>query len=129
MKGAEQYAKGWIECFHAYQGLGPADTHWSLEHFQKYSEDDFEKDVFTDGYVDVAITQPTYLREWYTEGFNDLERNAQLLDRFPASSSSTAAGTRDGDAGLHALADHEHYGLQGVKLYTAEWRTGRAAGR
>ena len=24
VKGAEQYAKGWIECFHAYQGLGPA---------------------------------------------------------------------------------------------------------
>ena len=23
VKGAEQYAKGWIECFHAYQGLGP----------------------------------------------------------------------------------------------------------
>ena len=22
--GQEQYAKGWIECFHAYQGLGPA---------------------------------------------------------------------------------------------------------
>jgi hypothetical protein len=25
--GAEEYAKGWIECFHAYQGLGPAETH------------------------------------------------------------------------------------------------------
>ena len=53
VKGAEEYAKGWIECFHAYQGLGPAETHWtlsissslfiysgdalSLEHFQKYS--------------------------------------------------------------------------------------------
>ena len=24
VKGAEQYAKGWIECFHAYQGLGRA---------------------------------------------------------------------------------------------------------
>ena len=46
---AEQYAKGWIECFHAYQGLGPAETHWSLEHFQKYSVDDFEKDVFVNG--------------------------------------------------------------------------------
>src|ERR1039458_6608142 len=43
--GAEQYAKGWIECFHAYQGLGPPETHWSIEHFQKYSEDDLMKDV------------------------------------------------------------------------------------
>ena len=24
VKGHEEYAKGWIECFHAYQGLGPA---------------------------------------------------------------------------------------------------------
>ena len=47
--GAEQYAKGWIECFHAYQGLGPPETHWTIEHFQKYSEDDLMKDVFEDG--------------------------------------------------------------------------------
>ena len=47
--GAEQYAKGWIECFHAYMGLGPPETHWTLEHFQKYSEDDLMKDVFEDG--------------------------------------------------------------------------------
>jgi hypothetical protein len=32
VKGHEEYAKGWIECFHAYQGLGPAETHWTLEH-------------------------------------------------------------------------------------------------
>ena len=37
VKGQEQYAKGWIECFHAYMGLAPAETHWTLEHFQKYS--------------------------------------------------------------------------------------------
>ena len=41
--GAEQYAKGWIECFHAYQGLGPPETHWPIEKFQKYSEEDFVK--------------------------------------------------------------------------------------
>ncbi len=47
--GAEKYAKGWIECFHAYQGLGPPETHWSMEHFETYSEDDLMKDVFEDG--------------------------------------------------------------------------------
>ena len=26
VKGSEAYAKGWIECFHAYQSLGPAET-------------------------------------------------------------------------------------------------------
>jgi hypothetical protein len=82
VKGHEEYAKGWIECFHAYQGLGPADTHWTLEHFQKYSADDFEKDVFQDGGVDKAVLQSTYLKEWYTNGFNDIDQNAALLDRF-----------------------------------------------
>ena len=43
VKGQEQYAKGWIECFHAYMGLGPADTHWPLEKFMKYSEEDFAR--------------------------------------------------------------------------------------
>ena len=52
--GAEEYAKGWIECFHAYMGLGPPETHWTLEHFQKYSVEDFEKDVFKDGHVDIG---------------------------------------------------------------------------
>ena len=28
--GQEQYAKGWIECFHAYKGLGPPETHWPI---------------------------------------------------------------------------------------------------
>ena len=37
VKGQEQYAKGWIECFHAYQGLGPPETHWPIEKFMKYS--------------------------------------------------------------------------------------------
>ena len=126
VKGAEQYAKGWIECFHAYQGLGPPETHWSLEHFQKYSEDDFEKDVYTDGYVDVAISQPTYLREWYTEGFNDLERNSRLLERFPGKFIVNGRwDPREGEAGLAQLeADHERFGIQGVKLYTAEWHEG-----
>ena len=78
VQGAEQYAKGWIECFHAYMGLGPPETHWPLEKFQKYSEEDFEKDVFREGHVDMAIFQPTYLKEWYTRGFNTAEQNARL---------------------------------------------------
>jgi hypothetical protein len=124
--GAENYAKGWIECFHAYQSLGPEATHWTIEHFQKYSADDYEKDVFVDGYVDVAITQPTYLKEWYAEGFNTIERNAQLLDRFGDKFIVNGRfDPRDGDEAMRRLeADHKQYGFQGVKLYTAEWNKG-----
>jgi predicted TIM-barrel fold metal-dependent hydrolase len=126
VKGHEEYAKGWIECFHAYQGLGPAETHWSLEHFQKYSIEDFEKDVFTEGYVDKAVFQSTYLKEWYTTGFNDIDHNAALLDRFPGKLIVNGRwDPREGEAGLKQLeADHKKYGLQGVKLYTAEWYQG-----
>jgi predicted TIM-barrel fold metal-dependent hydrolase len=126
VKGQEQYAKGWIECFHAYQGLGPPDTQWSIEHFQKYSEDDFEKDVFTEGHVDKAIFQPTYLREWYTNGFNTSEQDAPLLERFPGKLILNGRwDPRDGEAGLRQLEeDHARYGLKGVKLYTAEWKDG-----
>jgi len=126
VKGQEEYAKGWIECFHAYQGLGPAETHWSLEHFQKYSVEDFEKDVFTEGYVDKAIFQSTYLKEWYTTGFNDIEANAALLDRFPGKLIVNGRfDPREGTAGLEQLeADNAKYDLKGVKLYTAEWYQG-----
>jgi uncharacterized protein len=124
--GQEQYAKGWIECFHAYMGLAPAETHWPLEHFQKYSVEDFEKDVFVDGHVDMAVFQPTYLKEWYTNGFNDIEQNAALLDRFPGKLMVNGRfDPREGDTGLRQLeADHAKYAIKGVKLYTAEWHNG-----
>ena len=96
-KAREEYAKGWIECFHAYQSLGPADTHWTLEHFEKYSEDDFVKDVFEDGYVDVAIFQPTYLTEWYKNRLQ-YDRNATANSGFEASRESSCINTPVGSA-------------------------------
>ena len=124
--GAEQYAKGWIECFHAYQSLGPKETHWPIDKFQKYSEDDLMKDVFDDGHVDVAIFQPTYLKERYKEGFNTTERNAALGEKHPGMFiANTRWDPRDGDNGLEELRRNvERYGSKGVKLYTAEWNNG-----
>ena len=125
--GAEEYAKGWIECFHAYQGLGPAETHWPLEKFQKYTLEDFEKDVFVDGGVDVAVFQSTYLKEWYTDGFNDADQNGALIERFPDKKLiiNGRFDPREGTAGLEQLEiDAKKYNMQGVKLYTAEWYQG-----
>jgi predicted TIM-barrel fold metal-dependent hydrolase len=126
VKGQEKYAKGWIECFHAYQGLGPAETHWTIEKFQKYSEEDFVSDVFDAGYVDVGIFNPTYLKEWYTEGFNTTERNARLAEKHPDRLIVNGRwDPREGEAGLRRLEeDARRYNLTGVKLYTAEWRDG-----
>jgi uncharacterized protein len=122
--GQEQYAKGWIECFHAYMGLGPPETHWSLEKFQKYSEEDFVRDEFEEAKVDHAILQSTYLKQWYTDGFNTIERNASLAEKHP--DKLTVNGRwdpREGEAGLRQLEeDARRYHLKGCKLYTAEWR-------
>jgi len=72
------------------------------------------------------VFQSTYLKEWYTKGFNDIEQNAALLDRFPGKLIVNGRfDPREGEAGLEQLrADHAKYGLKGVKLYTAEWREG-----
>jgi predicted TIM-barrel fold metal-dependent hydrolase len=124
VSGQEQFAKGWIECFHAYMGLGPQETHWDLQHFQKYSEDDLMSDVFDKGHVDVAIFQPTYLKQWYTDGFNTTERNGALAEKHPGKFVvNTRFDPRDGEAGLAELeAKAERWHPQGAKLYTAEWK-------
>ena len=46
--------------------------------------------MFENGHVDQAVFQSTYLKDWYTEGFNDIEHNAALLERVPGQ----AAGQR-----------------------------------
>ena len=124
--GAEQYAKGWIECFHAYMGLAPTETHWPMERFQRYEAEDFKRDVFDNGHVDVAVLQSTYLREWYTHGFNDFERNLQLVPRFgDRVLVNCRFDPREGSKALEQLeADHAKYPFKGVKLYTAEWYQG-----
>ena len=105
----------------------PPETHWTLEHFQKYSVEDFEKDVFDEGHVDVAVFQSTYLKEWYTNGLQRRSsRTRSILDRFPGKLILNGRwDPREGEAGLRQLeADHAKYGIQGVKLYTAEWHKG-----
>ena len=124
VKGAENYAEGWIDCFQAYQGLGPPETHWTPEHFKKVSEEDLMKDVFTDGYVDKAIFQPTNLWEWYSDGFNSPERNGALAEKHPDKFiNNVNFDPRDGAEGLERLeALAERWKPQGAKLYTAEWK-------
>ena len=124
VEGQEQFAKGWIECFHAYMGLAPAETHWPLDRFQKYSEMTMMKDLFEDGYVDKAILQSTYLKQWYKTGFNTVDTNGALLEKHPDRFIVNGRwDPRDGKAGLKTLArDAERWNLQGVKLYTAEWQ-------
>jgi hypothetical protein len=80
-EGREEFAKGWIDCFYGYHQLGPPETHWDYEKYLKVTPEDFERDMFEEGHVDVAIFQSTYLKEWYTNGFNTADQNAEMLER------------------------------------------------
>ena len=122
---ANKYGEGFINCFYDYhRNLSPEEYVWPLEKFQRYSEDDLMRDLFEVGSVDVAIFQPTYLTDFYTNGFNTTEQDAVLAEKHPDKFVLNGwFDPRDEERGLEefqALA--ERYRLKGVKLYTAEWK-------
>ncbi|WP_329133725.1 amidohydrolase [Streptomyces sp. NBC_01476] len=122
---SNKYGEGFIRCFYDYQrNLSPQEWVWPLEKFRKYSEQDLVHDIFETGYADWAIFQPTYLSEFYREGFNTTERNGALARKHPDKLIVNGAfDPREGEPGLERLEKlHAEWNLRGVKLYTAEWR-------
>jgi len=120
-----RFGKGWIECFYDYhRNLSPEEYLWPMDRFEKYGADRMVQDLFVDGYVDVGIFQPTYLKEFFVNGFNTTEQNSVLKNRYPDRFILNGAfDPRDGEAGLEYLESLvEKYHIKGVKLYTAEWR-------
>ncbi|MDI3298141.1 MAG: amidohydrolase family protein [Bacillota bacterium] len=122
---ANRYGKGFIDCFYDYhRNLSPAERIWPREKFLEYDAETMARDLFAEGCVDVAILQPTRLRDFFVRGFNTVERNAVIKELYPDRFILNGSfDPRDGEAGLEALeAAKERYGIRGVKLYTAEWR-------
>ena len=120
-----KFGKGWIECFYGYHNLfTPPEFKWPLEQYQRYTEDQLMTDLFVDGYVDMAIFLPTYLKDFYVNGFNTTEQDAVLKEKYPDRFILNGAfDPRDGDQGLEYLDQLvENYKIKGVKLYTAEWK-------
>src|SRR5579875_2132900 len=79
-----KYAEGWINCFYDYhRNLSPAEYVWTLEEYRKYPEERMMRDIFEEGYVDIAIFLPTALKDFYLNGFNTLEQDAVLKQRHP----------------------------------------------
>ncbi|SEO40664.1 hypothetical protein SAMN04487948_102271 [Halogranum amylolyticum] len=120
-EGGEQF----IQCFYDYHtGFTPEEKQWTLEEYRKYDTDRMVEDLFGSGYVDVAITQPTHLHEFYHEGFNTVDTNADLAEQYPDRFIANGRfDPREGEAGLKELErQKEEYDVTGVKLYTAEWR-------
>jgi predicted TIM-barrel fold metal-dependent hydrolase len=113
-----------IDCFYAYHAnLSPKDYLWDREKFYKYGPDTMYRDLFVDGYDDMAIFQPTYLKDFYVDGFNTTEQNAYLKVKYPDRFILNGAfDPRNGERGLEDLEKlHATHKLKGVKLYTAEW--------
>jgi uncharacterized protein len=119
------HGKQFIECFYAYhKNLSPPSEVWPQEKFEKYSAETMYQDLFVKGYDDMALVQSTYLTDFYKTGFNTIERNYELKTKYPDRFIVNGAfDPRDGEKGLETLhRDAEKYKLQGVKLYTAEWK-------
>jgi predicted TIM-barrel fold metal-dependent hydrolase len=120
-----RYGEGFIKCFYDYhRNLGPEEYLWTLEKFERYSEDDLLHDIFEVGYVDHAIFQPTYLTDFFPGGFNTAEQDAPLVEKHPGLFTLNGSfDPRYGDEGIAYLESlHDRYGIRGVKLYTAEWK-------
>lgn len=120
-----KYGRGWIDCFYAYhKNLSPPDYVWPLEKYEKYTPEGMAYDEFVKGYVDLAILQPTYLTDFYYNGFNTIEQNSVMKKAYPDRFILNGAfDPRDGERGMEELRRQKaEWNIQGVKLYTAEWR-------
>jgi predicted TIM-barrel fold metal-dependent hydrolase len=122
---ANKYGEGFINCFYDYhRNLSPEEWVWPIEKFRKYSEDDLMHDLFEEGYVDIAIFLPTYLTDFYKNGFNTTEQDGAVKEKHP--DRFIVNGAFDPRLGEQGLEDFEalvkKWDLKGVKLYTAEWR-------
>ena len=104
-------------------GMTPPERRWEFERFLHYGVDGAVQDLFVDGHVDAAIMLPTYLRDFFVDGFNTVEQCAALKQALPDRIILDGRfDPRDGTEGLERLeAEHARWGFQGVKLYTAEW--------
>lgn len=122
-----QYGESWIKCFHAYHSaLSPAEEVWPFDKFCHYGGEALVDDLFRNGYVDMAILNSTYLYEFYKNGFNSHVQNNVVKSKYPERFILCGSfDPRDEEGGLdpfrRMVAD---YPIQGLKLYTAEWRGG-----
>ena len=122
-----RFGEGWIRCFHDYHtALSPQDSVWSFERYCKYGEETLIDDVFLKGYVDIGIFNSTYLYEFFKNGFNTHEQNFVLKEKYPDRFILCGSfDPREEEAGLDKLEQMvETYPIEGLKLYTAEWRDG-----
>ena len=120
------HGKQFIECFYAYHiGSEPAKEKLGEGEVRKIRrQDDVSTICSSTGYDDMAIVQPTYLTDFYKNGFNTTERNADDEEE-PSGSlhrqRRLRSARRRARRSKHLHCPEETYDIKGVKLYTAEW--------
>lgn len=118
------HGQQFIDTFYDYHAnLSPDSETWKFEDFDYYGGKRFMKDIFEDGYVDHAIFNGQALMEFYHDGFTRTEESWELVQNNPDKLTyNHTFDPRNGESGLRQFEkDAERFGLQGVKLYTAEW--------
>ena len=121
---SNDYGRQFIDCFYSFhQAYTPPEQIWPQEKFRKYTADDLYTDLFVEGPDDMAIIQSTYLRDFFKNGFNTVERNATVAEKYPDRFIVNGGfDPRDGEKTLEYIHFmKETYDIKGVKLYTAEW--------
>ena len=120
------HGKQFIECFYAYHSnlRSPRPRNGRWINFRNTTPRRCMTTCSSMATTTWRYLQPTYLGDFYKNGFNTTERNAAMKkshpDRFILNS---AFDPRDGAKGLEALHENcEKYHVKGVKLYTAEWK-------
>ena len=123
--GQENYAKGWIECFHAYQGARPAGDALDDRALPEVlggrpDEGRLRGRPRRRGDLPADVPQGVVPRRASTRP----SRTASLAERHPGQFIvNTRWDPREGDAGLKELEENvARWGSKGVKLYTAEWQ-------
>ena len=117
--------ESWIKCFYDYHSaLSPESEVWDFDKFCRYSEEDVVDDLFLNGYVDIGVLNSTYLKEFFKEGFNTHIQNNEIKEKYP--DRFVLCGNfdpREQEAGFDDFRRMvEEYPIEGIKLYTAEWR-------
>lgn len=119
-----RYGLTFIESFWgSHVGMTPKEQRWDFDRFCHYGVEGAAKDLFEDGYVDVAVMLPTNLHDFFVDGFNTTEQCAAFKRAYPDKVILNGrCDPRDGARGIERLeADHANHKFKGVKLYTAEW--------
>lgn len=118
-----KYGEHFIDCFYDYHQISPEEYLWLQEKFYKYDADTVIKDVILNGYSDMAIFQPVFLKEFYKNGFANFQVSDELLKRYPDRFIfNISFDPRHEEKGLEELeAMAKKYNCKGAKLYTADW--------